>query len=207
MSSQPDPAGPVAATHRPLDVALDRLAVDACSGVTIIGGFPASGKSTASAHLAAVVNAIILDKDTFAAGLEAAVMAELTGNPYDRDSDTYARVVKPHIYAAVIHQALLAGQRVPVIVDAPFIGQIRSAAQERLSLADYLTRTERIAVPAVRTIWISAPPNQIHDRMTTRNEPRDAPKLCDWDAYRSEVLDSGVDAQARSVVDHVIENN
>lgn len=194
-------------TRPPLEAALDRIAADARRGVTFVSGFPASGKSTASLYLASKVDAIIIDKDVFASSLEESVMAELTGDPYDRDSATYARVIKPHIYQAVIRQSLLIGQRVPVIVDAPFIGHIRSAAQQRIPLATYLTATMSPIAPSVRTIWISAHPNQIRQRMTRRGEPRDAAKLADWNAYCSEVLNSGVEVDARTAVDYVIVND
>lgn len=63
----------------------------------VICGFPASGKSTAAKYLAAVIDAVIIDKDSFAPDLEESVMTELTGNPHDKDSATYMRVVNPHI--------------------------------------------------------------------------------------------------------------
>lgn len=206
-AAQPTDKARSSNTRRTLESALDLIAADARSGVTFVGGFPASGKSTASIYLASAIDAIVIDKDAFAASLEESVMTELTGDPYGRDSDMYARIVKPHIYQAVIHQALLISQRVPVIVDAPLIGHIRSAARQRTPLADHLTATAVPAALSVRTIWISAHPNQIRQRMTRRGEPRDTARLSDWHTYCSEVLDSGVEADARTVVDYVIRND
>ncbi|MEV0538226.1 AAA family ATPase [Nocardia salmonicida] len=92
---------------------LRELATLARSGVTIICGFPAAGKTTATRFLAGLVDAVVLDKDTFAPQLEESVMSELNGNPFDRDSDIYRRVVSPNIYAALLNHAVRIGARCP----------------------------------------------------------------------------------------------
>ncbi|MFE4457833.1 AAA family ATPase [Nocardia tengchongensis] len=122
----------------PMNAALDQLADHARTGVTVVCGFPASGKSTAARYLADITNAVIIDKDAFAPDLEESIMAELTGNPFDRDSASYMRVVNPHIYSAFIHQAFVVANHVPVIVDAPFIGHVQAAAGRGLSLRPHL---------------------------------------------------------------------
>lgn len=103
-------------------VTLRELATVATSGVTIVCGFPAAGKTTATRFLAGLLDPVVLDKDTFAPQLEESVMSELNGNPFDRDSDLYRRVVVPHIYSALLDHALRVGARCPVLVDAPFLG-------------------------------------------------------------------------------------
>lgn len=185
---------------------LDRIARSTEAGVTIVCGFPASGKSTAARYLAEHTNAVLIDKDTFAPGLEESVMAELTGNAHDRDSEVYMRVVNPHVYTAFVNEALSVGHRVPVIVDAPFIGHIRAAAKQGRSLSDYIRSVATTPAPSVQTVWISADPNQIRERMARRGAPRDVGKLTNWEAYRSDVLESGLDAAAKTVVDHVVRN-
>ncbi|QVI22923.1 AAA family ATPase [Nocardia tengchongensis] len=195
-----------AAAPLPMTAVLDQLAERAQSGVTVVCGFPASGKSTAARHLAVITDAVIIDKDTFAPDLEESVMTELTGNPHDRDSAAYMRVVNPHIYSAFMHQAFAVANRVPVIVDAPFIGYIQAAADQGISLSEYLRARAAIPVPHLRTIWISARPNQIRDRMSDRGAERDAGKLADWPTYRANVLESGIHDAARTVVDYVVQN-
>ncbi|MFE3985911.1 hypothetical protein ACFXPR_15635 [Nocardia tengchongensis] len=61
--------------------------------------------------------------------------------------------------------------------------------------------------PPIRTVWISAHPNQIRERMSERAAARDAGKLADWPTYRSNVLDSGIEDSARAVVDYVVGNH
>ncbi|MFE6925969.1 hypothetical protein ACFVAV_33500 [Nocardia sp. NPDC057663] len=85
--------------------ALHDLAVHAATGVTVVCGFPAAGKTTATRLLAELVDPVVLDKDAFAPRLEESVMAELTGNPHDRDSDLYRRVVSPHLFLRGSHMA------------------------------------------------------------------------------------------------------
>ncbi|WP_131816832.1 AAA family ATPase [Nocardia salmonicida] len=64
--------------------------------MTVLCGFPATGKTTAARLLADLVDLVVLDKDTFAPRLEESVMAELTGNPHD----LYRRVVSPPLRRA-----------------------------------------------------------------------------------------------------------
>jgi predicted kinase len=198
---------PLVAAQPALARQLDEISVNIGKGVTIVSGFPASGKSTAARYLADLVDAVIVDKDAFAPNLEEAVMAELTGDRHDRDSDVYVRVVSPHIYSSFIEQALLVGHRIPIIVDAPFLEHICDSARQRISLADYIRATATVSVPQIRTIWISADPNQIRERMTRRNAARDAGKLSDWNTYRSNVLDSNAKDLAHTVTDYVVIND
>ncbi|MEU7768918.1 AAA family ATPase [Nocardia sp. NPDC049190] len=71
------------------------VAAIAAVGVTVVCGFPAAGKTTVTRFLSELIDSVVLDKDTFAPQLEEAVMSELTGDPHDRDSDCYRRVVSP----------------------------------------------------------------------------------------------------------------
>lgn len=189
----------------PMADALDQIAEGSCAGVTVICGFPASGKSTAAKYLAAVIDAVIIDKDSFAPDLEESVMTELTGNPHDKDSATYMRVVNPHIYAAFVRQALMIGHRVPVVVDAPFLGHVQTAAARGISSRQIISSAS-ISAPPVRTVWVSTHPNQIRERMTHRGAHRDSGKLSGWDDYRANVLESGIEDAARTMVDYVVRN-
>ncbi|MBF6173612.1 AAA family ATPase [Nocardia blacklockiae] len=180
--------------------------LDGC-GVLVIAGFPSSGKSTAARFAAEVAGATVLDKDSYAPGLEDAVMAALTGNQFDRDSDTYHSVVAPHLYTGLVRVGLTVGARHPVVLDAPFLAIIRQAAATGNSLREYLFAITDITVSVpVTTVWIDAPTDQIRARMAARGAERDSGKLADWETYRTGVLDSGLRDLAHSVVDHVISN-
>ncbi|MFD8249664.1 AAA family ATPase [Nocardia sp. NPDC059691] len=174
-------------------------------GAIVVAGFPASGKSTAAAYLADVLGAPVLDKDRFAPVLEESVMQTLTGDPHDRDSETYRTLVGPGIYDGLIRTGLTVAATHPVVLDAPFLSTIRQAAAREMPLSDHLRDYTGLAesVPLV-TIWLDATAPLIRARMIARGAERDAPKLANWETYRTEVLDSGVRALAHTFCDHVI---
>lgn len=201
-ASQP-PSLPVPAESVTIDQ-LETIAAAAQTGVTIICGFPASGKSSTARLLAELTDAVIFDKDGFAPSLEESVMAELTGDPYDRDSSTYHRIVNSHIYSALVGQALTTAQRTPVILDAPFLGHVRAAAAQGISLSVHIASSAVGSIPPIRAVWVSATAEQIRQRMTFRGAPRDAGKLASWNTYRSDVLERGTAEQAAAVVDYVV---
>ncbi len=177
-------------------------------GVTLFSGYPASGKSTVTRRLVELAgrDLLIIDKDTFAPSLEEAVMGELVGNPHDRDSETYMRVVNPNIYAAILRAALTAGQHTHVLIDAPFLGHIRAAAEAGISLAEHIGAITPVPTPLIRTVWVATEPETIRYRMGIRGAERDRGKLDDWTTYQSTVLENGTAEMARSTVDFIIQN-
>ena len=181
------------------------LAQYAQTGVTVVCGFPAAGKSTATRLLAELVDPVVLDKDTYAPALEESVMTELTGNPHDRDSDTYRRVVSPHIYAALVQQAVRIAQRCPVVIDAPFLGYVQAANGRGERLSSYIRVVAGGVVP-IRTVWVDTDTTHLRARMQQRGAERDQPKLADWQAYRDGVLDSGLAVAGPRVADYLISN-
>ncbi|MFD6391190.1 AAA family ATPase [Nocardia sp. NPDC060259] len=185
---------------------LEQLATTIGGRVTIVCGFPASGKTTATSVLSRLLSAVVLDKDQFAPRLEESVMAELTGNPYDRDSELYRRVVSPHLYLALIQQAFTIAERCPVVVDAPFLGYIRTAAQRGIRLADYVRSVADTSDIAIRTVWVDTDTDRIRGRMQRRGAERDEPKLSDWNSYRNTVLHSDLADAGPAVTDHIIAN-
>ncbi|MBF6102183.1 AAA family ATPase [Nocardia cyriacigeorgica] len=185
--------------------AVQAISADAEHGVTVICGFPAAGKTTATRVLAGLVDAVVLDKDTFAPQLEESVMTRLTGHPYDRDSEIYRQVVAPHIYSALVQNAVRIARQVPVLVDAPFLGYITAAGEQNLRLSDYI-RTIAGGDTVIRTVWVDTDPARIRERMTLRGAERDRPKLADWQTYRTSILDSGLAHTGPRVADYLVTN-
>ncbi|MEU2258400.1 AAA family ATPase [Nocardia xishanensis] len=166
---------------------------------------PSVGKSTAAGYLARVLGTSVLDKDRFAPLLEASVMARLTGDPYDRDSEVYRAVVAPGIYDGLIRTGLTLAPVFPVVLDAPFLSTIRDAAERGMRLSEHLrTYTELPESVPVVTVWLDLTATVIRSRMLERGAERDAPKLADWEAYRTGVLDSGVRDLAPALCDLVV---
>lgn len=185
--------------------ALDGVVHGLTTGLVVVCGFPASGKSSSARYLARSWSAVLLDKDGFAPALEEAVMQELTGSPHDRDSDTYRRVVGPNIYDALTRNGLLVGRYGRVVIDAPYLEYVSAAAAAGQSLSQFIRSKSDVDVP-VKTVWIAADAETIRDRMISRGAERDRPKLDDWATYRRTVLDSDAALDAKATVDQIISN-
>lgn len=176
-------------------------------GVIVVCGFPASGKSTAAKWFAAQLGAIVLDKDSFVPRLECDVMARLTGDPHDRDSEVYRSLVSPGIYEGLTRTGFRIGAVHHVVLDGPFLSVIRAAAAANRSLAQHLRVVAQASdAVAVQTIWLDSAEREIRARMLARGAERDISKLADWETYREDVLDSGIREIAHRVVDIVIAN-
>lgn len=185
-----------------LDAVAERLTGP---GAVVLCGFPASGKSTAARYLSTRTGAPILDKDGFAPLLEESLMARLTGDPHDRDSDTYRALVAPGIYDGLIRTGLTVAAAGPVLLDAPFLSIIRAAhAAGRTLAAHFRAVGGAAATVPVRTIWLDTPADRIRERMRRRGAERDAPKLAGWAGYHDAVLESGTREKAHAVCDLVL---
>ncbi|MFI9507909.1 AAA family ATPase [Nocardia sp. NPDC052566] len=150
--------------------ALDAVAKTLTStGVIVMCGFPASGKSTAAAWIASQVGASVLDKDRYAPRLEQDVMRRLTGDPHDRDSDLYRSVISPGIYDGLIRTGLGIAGRHRVVLDAPFLSVIRQAAVAGRSLAHHMRAVAHAPDSlVVQAIWMDSPTSRIRERMIAR---------------------------------------
>ncbi|MFI8977423.1 AAA family ATPase [Nocardia asteroides] len=173
--------------------------------VIVVAGLPASGKTTTSTTLADLSEAIVLDKDTYAPLLEQSIMSELTGDAFDRDSDTYRTMVSPHLYASLATVACAVAQKCPVILDAPFLSFVSAAAASGISLGDRIKAVAGDPAVQIVTVWVTTDPAHIRSRMLARGAARDASKLADFDTYRTTVLESGICELGRKVTDHHIE--
>ncbi len=111
----------------------------------------------------------MLDKDRFAPLLEESVMGRLTGDRFDRDSDTYRSLVAPGIYDGLIRTGLTLAAAFPIVLDAPFLSTIRDVAAREMRLDHYLRASTGVteAVPVV-TVWLDTSPAVIRSRMLVR---------------------------------------
>jgi hypothetical protein len=89
-------------------------------------------------------------------------MRRLTGDPFDRDSDTYRELVAPGIYDSLIRTGLTVAARHPVVLDAPFLSTVRAAGAAGLPLGVVMRQhAEAEADLPVVTVWIDSPTEQI----------------------------------------------
>jgi predicted kinase len=136
----------------------------------LIGGPPATGKSTLAAALAPHLDAAILDLDV-ATGPLTRVVSDLTG-VRDLDDPVLAGLTRQARYDTLLGLArdnLRAGR--PVVLVAPF-------STERARPSAWATTARRIAADPTM-VWLHLPPEELIRRLTRRALTRDENKIRD----------------------------
>jgi predicted kinase len=140
----------------------------------LVGGPPATGKSTLAAALAPRLDAALLDLDT-ATGPLTRVVSQLAGT-HDLDDPALAGLTREARYQTLFDLAgdnLTAGRT--VILVAPF-------SAERARPPAWAAVTERLPAPAVM-VWLYLAPGELVRRLTARGLARDDSKIRDPASY------------------------
>jgi predicted kinase len=136
----------------------------------LIGGPPATGKTTLATALAPHLGAAVLDLDV-ATGPLVRVVSELIG-VHDLDDPVLAGLTRAARYDTLLGLAeanLQAGR--PVVLVAPF-------SAERAQLSAWATTTQRL--PGDPTmVWLYLPTGELIQRLTRRALARDENKIRD----------------------------
>jgi predicted kinase len=174
----------------------------------LIGGPPATGKSTLAMALAPRLDAAVLDLDV-ATGPLTRVVSELAG-VRDLDDPGLAGLTRDARYDTLLGlaEANLAAGR-PVVLVAPF-------SAERARPAAWAATTRRIPAQAT-LVWLHLPPGELIRRLTERGLGRDESKIRDPASYLTGLdldppavphlaLDAAQPTAAlvRSVLDHLL---
>ena len=136
----------------------------------LVGGPPATGKSTLAAALAPHLGAALLDLDV-ATGPLTRVVSGLIGVP-DLDDPALAGLTRQARYDTLLGLAqdnLRAGR--PVVLVAPF-------STERAEPSAWATTTRRLAADPTM-VWLHLPPEELIRRLTRRALARDENKIRD----------------------------
>lgn len=147
--------------------------------VWVVAGPPGAGKSTVAAELARVLDPppAVLDKDVLFGGLVSQLLAAYGRGHGEREGEWYDAHVKVHEYGALTDAArAIRANGTPVLLDAPFTGQIHDpAAWDRWVVA--------LGGEPVRLVWVRTDARTLRKRLLRRGDPKDRGKLTDWEVF------------------------
>ena len=141
----------------------------------IIVGPPGSGKTTYGKKLAKDLNAAFLDIDTVTEKLVQSAQSYAGKDPNDRDSPEFKDAFRIPIYDTLF---AIAKENLPsanVVLTAPFTTELRNASWLDKLKSDFETNVE------IHYVYCIA--EERFRRMKERDNPRDLPKLADWENY------------------------
>lgn len=141
----------------------------------IVCGPPAGGKTVYGQSLARRLGAAFLDSDTATERVVRAGLRAAGRSPHDRDSPGYKDLYREPVYETLFALAEENLSHVPVVLAGPFTAQSQDP--------EWPVQLEARFGGAVKIHFVWADPETRRRRMISRGEPRDEPKLADWEAY------------------------
>lgn len=161
----------------------------------IVLGMPAVGKSTFARELANKTGACLIDIDTATEPIVQAAMQKLNGSPEDRDSTLFKETFRAPIYDTLF---AIADENLPhsdAIITGPFTKELQNT--------DWITEIRaRLSTPCeIKCLFLRCDDELRKERLITRANPRDLPKLENWDQFMSYYDSESLPAHPHTLVD------
>ena len=138
-------------------------------------GPPAGGKTVYGRSLARRIGAAFIDSDITTERMVQAGLRAAGSSPDDRDSPQYKHLYREPVYETLFALAEENLNHVPVVVAGPFTSESQDP--------EWPVQLEARFGGPVEIHYVWADPETRRRRMIARGEPRDQPKLADWEAY------------------------
>lgn len=141
----------------------------------IICGSPAAGKSTYGSTLAKSLKAVLIDIDTCTEQLVQTSLMSNGRNPDDRDSPYFKSTFREPVYQTLFNIARENLTWIDTVIVGPFTKELRDI--------NWPKTLKEILQSEIEVHYITCDINERKKRMENRNNPRDIPKLKDWDNH------------------------